>query len=169
LAISLLRYAAVSISIYLMIFISSCSTVLENNLADHPETGNSLSTCQQTRPDMLGPFYEPGAPVRDRVGEGYVLEGTVLSAVDCSPIAGAQIEFWMAGPDAVYTDDYRAIVYSLEDGTYKFESHSPPPYSGRPPHIHLRVTTAGYKELVTQHYPKEGSSQAEFELVLVPE
>jgi hypothetical protein len=38
------------------------------------------ANCKPTQPDMLGPFYEPGAPVRPSVGSGYVLSGAVLGA-----------------------------------------------------------------------------------------
>src|SRR5215211_4753601 len=47
--------------------------------------------CKPTQPDMLGPFYEPGAPVRTRVGRGYVLTRTVLAAKECKPIPDARI------------------------------------------------------------------------------
>jgi hypothetical protein len=56
--------------------------------------------CKPTPPDALGPFYQPGAPVRDRVGKGYVLRGVVRSADNCAPLAGARLEFWLAGPTA---------------------------------------------------------------------
>jgi protocatechuate 3,4-dioxygenase beta subunit len=74
----------------------------------------------------------------------------------------------MAGPDGEYRDDYRATFFSDENGAYSFESHFPPPYSGRPPHHHLLVTVAGYQTLVTQHYPVQGENQATFDLVLLP-
>lgn len=126
------------------------------------------AVCSPTQPDMLGPFYTPGAPVRTAVGQGYLLSGVVRSAVDCRPLPGAQIEFWMAGPDGVYTDDYRATLQTSADGSYRFESPFPPPYSGRPPHIHLRVSAPGYEALVTQHYPTAGQSSAVFDLVISP-
>jgi hypothetical protein len=126
-------------------------------------------TCTPTQPDMLGPFYTPGAPVRDAVGSGYVLSGVVRSAEGCEPIAGAQIEFWMAGPDGEYSDDYRATVVTGADGRYRFESHAPPPYSGRPPHHHLRVSAPGFQPLVTQYYPAQGQTEATFDLVLLPD
>ena len=117
---------------------------------------------------MLGPFYTPGAPQRDQVGTGYVLTGVVRSGLDCSPIPGAQIDFWLAGPSGDYGDDWRAVTFSAADGFYRFESHPPPPYAGRPAHIHILVSTPGYQTLVTQHYPSQGSSQAAFDLVLSP-
>lgn len=115
---------------------------------------------------MLGPYYTPGAPLRDQVGSGYLLTGVVRSGIDCSPVPGAQLDFWMAGPQGEYGDDWRAVLFSAADGSYRFQSHAPPGYSGRPPHIHILVSAAGFETLVTQHYPTPGSSEAVFDLVL---
>lgn len=112
--------------------------------------------CTPTPPDMLGPFYKPGAPVRSKVGEGYVLTGVARSSATCEPIKGAQIEFWLAGPEGRYDDRYRARVFTDDRGAYRFESNYPPAYGGRPPHLHLRVSAEGYETLVTQHYPERG-------------
>ncbi len=124
-------------------------------------------SCQPTAPTGLGPFYKPGAPVRSSVGKGYIVSGVVRSAKDCSPIKGAQIEFWLAGPDGKYDDSHRATVSSDNKGAFRFESNYPPPYSGRPSHIHIRVSAAGFKTLVTQHYPKQNNAAATFDLVLI--
>lgn len=125
--------------------------------------------CNPTEPDMLGPFYKAGAPERSQVGEGYILSGVVRSSRDCSPIPDATIEFWLAGPDGRYGDDYRATVHSGSEGEYSFESNPPGPYYGRPPHIHIRVSAKGFKTLITQHYPKEKADRASLDLVLIPE
>ncbi len=124
--------------------------------------------CPPTAADALGPFYKPNAPVRASVGKGYVLKGIVKSAKDCAPIAGARIEFWLAGPDGSYDDDHRATVVADQGGAYRFESNFPPKYSFRPPHIHVKVSAPGFGSLVTQHYPKKGETQGTFDLVLVP-
>jgi protocatechuate 3,4-dioxygenase beta subunit len=124
--------------------------------------------CRPTPADALGPFYQANAPVRDRVGKGYILSGAVKSAQDCAPIPGARLEFWLAGPNGNYDDDHRATIITGPAGTYRFESNYPPPYLGRPSHIHLRVSAPGFKTLVTQHYPKKDQSRATFELVLAP-
>ena len=127
-----------------------------------------VENCVATQPDMLGPFYTPGAPERSQVGSGYVLYGKVLSEFGCVPIPGARIELWMAGPDGEYTDDYRATIFSEADGSYRFESPVPVPYESRPPHIHIKVITSDFVDLVTQHYPAQGQTEAEFNLVLTP-
>lgn len=124
--------------------------------------------CAPTPEDSLGPFYKPNTPIRSKVGEGYVLSGAVKSAKDCYIVSGAKIEFWLAATDGSYDDDHRATVLADESGSYRFESNAPPKYNFRPQHIHVRVTAEGFKTLVTQHYSKVGSSEANFPRVLVP-
>ena len=124
--------------------------------------------CAPTPPDQLGPFYKRNAPLRDRVGSGYLLAGVVRSAADCAPIPWARVEIWLTGPDGRYGDAWRATVVSAMTGDYRFESDFPVVYEGRPPHIHIRVTAPGYAPLVTQHYPRPGDAKGQFELVLIP-
>ena len=136
--------------------------------AERQATGGPAN-CKPTQPDMLGPFYEPSAPVQTSVGSGYVLSGAVLAADDCKPIRKARIEFWLANPRGEYDDAHRATVFANERGGYRFESNVPVSYGGRPPHIHVRVTAPGFEELVTQHYPDPGQRKANFDLVLIAE
>jgi protocatechuate 3,4-dioxygenase beta subunit len=124
--------------------------------------------CPPTEEDEMGPFYRPGAPLRSVVGSGYVLSGTVRSAVDCTPLKASLVEFWMTGPNGWYDDAYRAAVITGDTGTYKFQSHIPGVYGSRPAHIHIRVSAEGYRTLTTQHYLETGASQASFDLVLPP-
>ena len=126
------------------------------------------TNCEPTPPDMLGPYYEPDAPVRTSVGSGYVLSGAVLAAGSCEPIPDARIEFWLANPEGEYDDAHRATVPAGAGGRHRFESNVPVSYGGRPPHIHIRVTAPGYRELVTQHYPEDGQTEANFDLILEP-
>lgn len=124
--------------------------------------------CAPTAEDAQGPFYRPGAPLRNSIGSGYLLVGTVKSAADCEPIGGAKIEAWMTGPDGRYDERWRATLMAAENGDYYLESHVPGAYGSRPPHIHLLVTAPGFAELITQHYPRAGSGMAIFDLVLIP-
>jgi protocatechuate 3,4-dioxygenase beta subunit len=155
---------------------SGSSQIAQHSKKGQPtETGESHAAersadCKPTQPDMLGPFYEPGAPVRTSVGSGYVLSGTVLAAEEeCKPIPNARIEFWLANPRGEYDDAHRATVLAGQRGEYRLESNVPVSYGGRPPHIHVRVRAPGYEELVTQHYPERGQRKATFDLVLVGE
>jgi protocatechuate 3,4-dioxygenase beta subunit len=130
--------------------------------------GSAPSACTPTRADALGPFYEPGAPVRSKVGTGgYVLTGRVLAAKTCRPLARARIEFWLVNEQGEYDDAHRATVFSRGTGRYRLESNRPVGYEGRPPHVHVRVTARGFRALVTQHYPRGMRRSATFNLVLV--
>jgi protocatechuate 3,4-dioxygenase beta subunit len=122
--------------------------------------------CTPTPFDEIGPFYRPNAPVRSRIGSGYTLHGVILDAENCKPIPGARIEFWQAGPDGRYGDDWRATVFSDQSGRYRLETAFPPPYARRPPHIHILVDVKGYAGLITQHYPGSGKRTARLDLVL---
>jgi len=125
-------------------------------------------TCRPTAPDELGLFYRPDAAERTSVGKGYVLAGSVRSSADCSPISHAKVEFWMAGPYGEYGEEFLETLFSSRTGAFRFENHGPPPYFGRPPHIHIRVSVPGFRVLVTQHYPEPDSTAAVFDLVFVP-
>jgi len=125
--------------------------------------------CKPTPEDEMGPFYRPGAPLRASVGKGYVTFGKVLSATDCQPIPGARIEFWLTNNHGRYDPAQRANWFPEKNGSYRFESNIPSLYTGRPPHIHIRVTAPGFHTLVTQHYPLTGATEGKFDLVLRPE
>jgi protocatechuate 3,4-dioxygenase beta subunit len=127
-----------------------------------------IKKCEPTPADFLGPYYESGAPVRSIVGKGYNLEGVVMSTIGCSPIANARIELWLTNSAGSYDDDHRATIFSDGTGEYSFESNFPPGYSGRPPHIHIRISAEGFKTLATQHYPTDGQTTGKFDIVLVP-
>jgi protocatechuate 3,4-dioxygenase beta subunit len=125
--------------------------------------------CVPTGPDMEGPFYKPGAPARDATGRGLVVSGIVRSADTCEPIAGARVEWWQAGPRGEYDDAHRGSQVTGASGTYRFDTDFPPPYAGRPSHIHFKAEATGYRKLTTQLYPRGGQSAVGFDLVLAKE
>lgn len=125
--------------------------------------------CQPTPWDQIGPFYKPGAPLRNKIGSGYLLSGTVRSAVDCQPLPGAKIEFWQVNSKGIYDDAHRATIIADSGGRFRLETDPPPPYARRPAHIHILVDMRGFAGLVTQHYPQNGKKSAIMDLVLVPE
>ena len=137
--------------------------VLLGGLASGPR---AAPVCRPTLPDTLGPFYEPGAPIRSKVGSGYVLRGRVLAARTCRAIPRARIEFWLVNPKGSYDDAHRATVIAGRRGGYRFESNRPVAYESRPPHIHIRLSARGFRTLVTQHYPRAGTNGAVLNLVL---
>lgn len=129
----------------------------------------SLYMCQPTLEDEEGPLYRPNAAVRNEVGKGYLVMGTVKSAADCKPLINARIEVWMAGPEGHYGDHWRATLFSDQNGNYYFRSHVPPNYGTGRAHIHIKAFGDGYKTLTTQHYPAANAGEAIFDLVLVPD
>ena len=124
--------------------------------------------CAPTEPDVEGPFYKPNAPERSSTGRGLVVSGSVRSASDCNPVAGARIEWWAANPGGSYDDEHRATQQADANGRYRYETDFPAGYFFRPPHLHVSVTSPGYRTLITQIYPKRGETSINFDFVLVP-
>lgn len=125
------------------------------------------SSCAPTKPDMLGPFYKPGAPERAATGHGLLVSGTVRSARDCAPLAGARLEWWSADADGEYRDDLRATQVTRADGAFRYETVMPGRYPGRPPHVHVKISAPGHRTLVTQLYPRDGQHTIATDFVLV--
>jgi protocatechuate 3,4-dioxygenase beta subunit len=121
-----------------------------------------------------GPFYPIELPADSdadllrngsaayRQGEPAWVEG-VVSDLQGRPVAGAGVEIWQcdhAGhyhhprdggrADAAFQGFGRVTVGS--DGRYRFRTIRPVPYSGRTPHIHVKVKLSGRELLTTQMY-----------------
>ena len=129
--------------------------------------GGGSEGCLPTADDGPGPNYEPGAPERTSVGSGYVVTGSVIEATTCRPVAGALVEFWMAGPDGAYGPDWRASLHTDEGGRFFFESHVPVSYGGDA-HIHLRLSSPDHAELYLVHVPEGGAATGQVAAVLRP-
>jgi hydroxyquinol 1,2-dioxygenase len=96
-----------------------------------------------TESTVLGPFYVPGAPRRER-GESIAAEpaGTptwvhgVVRDLEGSPIAGAELDVWQNGDDRLYAvqkpegpeEHLRGRFRTAEDGSYAFLAVRPVPY-----------------------------------------
>lgn len=133
-----------------------------------PAAGQSGS-CAPTKPDMLGPFYKPGAPERALTGHGLVISGTVRSAKGCGPVPAARLEWWSADAHGEYQDELRATQVTRADGAFRYETVSPGRYPGRPPHVHVKISAPGHRTLVTQVYPRDGQHAIATDFVLVAE
>ena len=127
-----------------------------------------------TPADIEGPFYKAGAPARSSLiepgskAEKLVLTGQVLQA-DCKPLAKVTLDFWHADEQGAYDNAgfrYRGLVTTDAQGRYRLETILPPPYTGRPRHIHVKVRRSGGKELTTQLYFPGESRGADRELVV---
>jgi protocatechuate 3,4-dioxygenase beta subunit len=124
--------------------------------------------CPPTLDDGSGPFGRGAPPRRAKIGTGHVLTGTVLSSVDCSPLAGARIHLWQANRLGEYLRSRSGTVVTDRSGRFRFEGPRPVSYSGRPPHIHMRVVAAEHELLFTRYVPRAGAKHGVMRLVLVP-
>jgi protocatechuate 3,4-dioxygenase beta subunit len=116
---------------------------------------------------MLGPFYVPGAPERNKTGDGLTVQGAVRSARECKGIRGAKLEWWSANGQGDYDDGHRATQVTDGEGRFRYVTDMPGKYPGRPVHLHVKVTAPGHKPLVTQIYPKPNENSITSDFVLV--
>ena len=140
-----------------------------------PFTVRAQSGCGKATPqDIEGPFYKAGAPLRASLveagstAEKMVLTG-VVRAMDCKPIANVSLDFWHADDKGEYDGAgyrYRGIVTTDWQGRYRLETNLPPPYSGRPRHIHVKLQPIGGRALTTQLYFPGEARDADRALVM---
>ena len=116
---------------------------------------------QVTSADQEGPYYSTAAPERETLreagmpGRPILLSGWVFDEA-CRPLAGARLDFWHADTEGQYDNEgyrLRGQVRTGSDGAYRLDTISPTAYTGRPPHIHLKVFDPdGAERLTTQLY-----------------
>src|SRR6185369_10375949 len=126
-----------------------------------PFAARAQQKCIDITPDdMEGPFYKPGAPARSSLfdpkskAEKLVLSG-IVSGADCKPLANVALDIWHADERGEYDNAgyrYRALMRTDAQGRYRLETNLPPPYSGRPRHIHVMLKPPKGKALTTQLY-----------------
>jgi protocatechuate 3,4-dioxygenase beta subunit len=132
-------------------------------------TAPAAARCTPTLSDGAGPFSRGAPPIRARIGTGHVLTGVVLST-DCKPLGGARVQVWQAANrKGDYTLASSATVIADRSGRFRFEGPRPVSYSGRPPHIHLRVIADQHEILYARYVPAPGARRGTVRLVLEPE
>jgi protocatechuate 3,4-dioxygenase beta subunit len=128
--------------------------------------GRAQAACRPTQNDGPGPFQRLDAPRRAKIGTGHVLQGRVLRASDCAPVARALVVLWQAGPNG-YGPRGRGSVLTDRAGRFRFEGPVPTNY-GRGPHIHIAVLHPAYEELLTRYVVRGGAKAGRIRLVLTP-
>ncbi len=129
-----------------------------------------------------GPFYPVDFPkdidydllrngsLRYPVGQAAWLEGSV-SDLQGWPVSGAQVEIWQcdgaghyhhAGDGGRADNRFQGFgrVTVRADGSYRFRTIRPVAYSGRTPHIHVKVRLGRRELLTTQLYVAEDPGNA---------
>lgn len=140
--------------------LAACGSIVKT------EDGRFKGDCKTTN-DILGPFYRKNAPKRTDLtfagleGARINLKGKVFQSDCVTPISDALVEIWHCDTEGNYdnnSDDYlhRAVHNTSANGEYSFKTILPGKYLNgklyRPAHIHIRVTSANSKELVSQIY-----------------
>ncbi|KAL0483508.1 catechol 1,-dioxygenase [Acrasis kona] len=112
--------------------------------------------CPATAKDILGPYYQPGAPVRDNIvctntpaSDRLYVTGQ-LTDTNCRPIPRATLDIWHADERGEYSPgasgknfECRSKITTDENGNYKFLTIFPGRYDDngyRPAHIHFTIT-----------------------------
>lgn len=125
----------------------------------------------------------PGSIASSRsAGEPLVISGRITDAVDGSPIPRATVDVWQADGDGRYSNEddqlepwnLRGRQLTSHEGRYEIATVRPRHYTikhdgpvgrlltelgrhpWRPAHIHLRLSAAGHRSLVTQVYVAGG-------------
>ena len=153
-----------------------CLSRLATGLALWPllPEGRAAAGLRPTPAQTEGPFYpvQLGEDTdfdllaqgtrRYAEGEPCWVQGSVTDTAG-QPLAGAVVEIWQCDGHGHYHhpgDGGRADpafqgfgrVLTDEDGSYRFRTIRPVPYTGRTPHIHFKVHAQGRELLTTQLY-----------------
>jgi len=88
--------------------------------------------------------------------KGQVLElsGLVLTR-GCQPVRRALLDFWQADAEGAYDNRgfrLRGHQFTDGEGRYRLRTVMPARYTGRTPHIHVKVQAANRPALTTQLY-----------------
>ena len=130
-----------------------------------PLTAAAEYACEPSPTSFLGTHYKDIAKANAQLGKGFHMRGTVFSATDCRPIAGARVEHWQAGENGLYQDRFYAYQITSAKGRFSFETEYP---GTTPAHVHFIITAPGYKRLVTQWVSKGFRDQVTLYLTLEP-
>lgn len=136
----------------------------------------SIAQLALTPPQVEGPYYPTTKPKEvdgdlTRLGNGPIAKGDVLALTGKvldpagNPIENARIEIWQTDARGIYlhpgdlrtADRDKAFQFYGEvradaAGAFAFQTIFPGPYTGRPRHIHAKITPPGGKTLTTQFY-----------------
>jgi protocatechuate 3,4-dioxygenase beta subunit len=80
-----------------------------------------------------------------------------------------KLDFWHADDKGEYDNRgnrYRGLIVTDAQGRYQLETNLPPPYMGRPRHIHVKAQRPGGAVLTTQLYFPGESRGADKALVV---
>ena len=100
--------------------------------------GTEQANCEATESNPGGTNnYQPDAPERDSLGDGFVIEGFVRQSAGCEPLEDVPVQVWLA-TETGGEQDNRATVRTDADGRYRIETPPTVPQFGEP-NIHVGI------------------------------
>lgn len=121
--------------------------------------------------DIDNDLVKIGDAVEQAGGEIVRLGGRVLD-LDGRPVQSARVEIWQCDVRGRYLHRgdaggardpaFQGFGFDLtgSDGRYRFRTIKPVPYSGRTPHIHVKVLQGNRERLTTQFYLPDHADNA---------
>ena len=118
----------------------------------------ATGACTLTPEQEEGPFYVALNRIRSnivgsRTGVPLLLRITLIDASTCKPLKGAAVDIWQADAVGHYSDEaregtlgqtwLRGVQLTDSSGLARFTTIYPGFYSGRAPHIHVKVHVGG--------------------------
>ncbi|MBI3114303.1 MAG: protocatechuate 3,4-dioxygenase [Rhodospirillales bacterium] len=132
-------------------------------LAPTPTTGDGPFYPSRLPADIDSDLVKIEGAVREAGGDILSLAGTVLDGKG-RLIAGARVEIWQCDVNGVYLESgsyggrrdsgFQGFGHAIADaeGRFRFRTIVPVPYTGRTPHIHVKVLKGGREVLTSQLY-----------------
>ena len=113
--------------------------------------------------------YRPGAPLVDKLGDGFIMSGRVLRAGDGVPLEGVRIQIWAATTLGGEREPANhGSVLTRADGTYRLEMPQIVPNFGQP-HAHLAYDDSAYKTVFLRPVmPSPADTALSADFVLAP-
>ncbi|MFB1485250.1 protocatechuate 3,4-dioxygenase [Corallococcus sp. RDP092CA] len=137
----------------------------------NPFSAGTGTACTLTCESILGPCYAQTVERKD-ISEGHdglpVRLAFRILREDCTPVEGATLDVWHAGPEGLYSGDdaadsctfgdaearsarwFRGVQTTDADGRVDFDTCFPGWYSGRTIHIHFTVRLNGQEYVTSQ-------------------
>jgi protocatechuate 3,4-dioxygenase beta subunit len=122
------------------------------------DDARAASACTLSPEQEEGPFYVALHRIRSnivasRTGVPLILRITIIDSATCKALAGAAVDVWQADAVGHYSDEsregtlgqtwLRGVQLTDSHGVAKFTTIYPGFYSGRAPHIHVKVHVGG--------------------------
>ncbi len=113
--------------------------------------------------------YRPGAPLVERLGEGFWMSGVVRRAGDGAPLAGVRIQIWAATTLGGEREPANhGSVLTAEDGSYRLEMPQIVPNFGQP-HAHLAYDDGAFRTVFLRPVmPSASDTSLTADFVLAP-